>query len=213
MRDPRSIARYDKVKRSLDVAGASVALIVTLPLQAVVALLVRSNLGSPVLFRQERPGRDGKLFTLIKFRSMIDDAAGGGPTTDVQRLTRFGALLRATSIDELPTLMNVIKGDMSFVGPRPLLVQYLDRYTQAEARRHDVRPGITGLAQVSGRNSITWAEKFHLDTEYVDSRSFALDASIVLRTITTVFGRKGISEAGQTTVREFMGHDAEGQAK
>ena len=154
-------------------------LLLTLPVQLVVAALVRLKLGSPVLFRQLRPGRDEEIFELVKFRTMTDVDASRGLVTDEQRMTRFGALLRSTSLDELPTLWNVVKGDMSLVGPRPLLVRYLDRYTPEQRRRHEVRPGITGLAQVSGRNALTWEDKFAKDREYVASRCFRLDFHIV----------------------------------
>lgn len=204
---------YDPVKRGLDLFGASVGFVVSLPIQAVVAIMVAAKLGRPVLFRQQRPGRDGKIFTLVKFRSMKDLDPERGLVTDAQRLTRFGAILRSTSLDELPTLANVIKGNMSVVGPRPLLVSYLDRYTPEQARRHEVRPGITGLAQVSGRNAVDWNDRFALDVHYVDSRSFSLDAKILLRTITSVFKREGISAEGHATMREFGGSaESGGQA-
>lgn len=201
---------YDPVKRGLDLFGASVGFVVSLPIQAVVALMVAAKLGRPVLFRQQRPGRDGKIFTLVKFRSMKDLDPERGLVTDAQRLTRFGAILRSTSLDELPTLANVIKGHMSMVGPRPLLVSYLDRYTPEQARRHEVRPGITGLAQVSGRNAVDWNDRFALDVRYVDSRGFSLDAKILLRTITSVFKREGISAKDHATMHEFGGSTENG---
>jgi lipopolysaccharide/colanic/teichoic acid biosynthesis glycosyltransferase len=196
---------YDPVKRGIDVVVGSAALVLTAPLQAVLALVVRRKLGSPVLFRQLRPGKDGRVFELAKFRTMLEPDESRGLVTDEQRMTPFGAFLRSTSLDELPTLWNVVKGDMSLVGPRPLLVQYLDRYTPEQARRHEVRPGVTGLAQVSGRNAITWAEKFAKDLEYVDRRSLRLDTRIVWRTVSQVLKRDGISATGDATMPEFTG--------
>lgn len=196
---------YDPVKRGIDVVVGSAGLILTAPLQAVLALLVRRRLGSPVLFRQLRPGKDGEIFELAKFRTMLEPDESRGLVTDEQRMTSFGAFLRSTSLDELPTLWNVVRGDMSLVGPRPLLVRYLDRYTPEQARRHEVRPGVTGLAQVSGRNAITWDEKFAKDLEYVDGRSLVLDAKVVWRTVTQVVRRDGISADGAVTMPEFMG--------
>lgn len=188
------------VKRLFDVYAAALALVALSPVIAVVALLVRSNLGRPVIFSQERPGLNHKTFTLYKFRSMRNPDAGRGLLTDQERLTRFGRLLRSTSLDELPTLWNVLRGDMSFVGPRPLLVEYLDRYTPEQARRHNVRPGITGLAQANGRNALTWDEKFRLDVEYVDSQSLLLDLRILARTARAVLAREGISHDGHATM-------------
>ena len=182
-----------------------VGLLVTLPIQIVVAVLVALRLGRPVLFRQRRPGRDGVQFVLIKFRTMRDFDPARGLVTDAERLTRFGRILRRTSLDELPTLWNVLRGDMSLVGPRPLLVQYLDRYTPEQARRHEVRPGVTGLAQVRGRNALSWAEKFAADIEYVEHRSLRLDLAILCRTVSIVLRRKGISAAGEATMAEFSG--------
>lgn len=194
---------YDTVKRFVDCAAAGVGLIVSLPLQAGLAVLIRRKLGRPVLFRQTRPGIHGTPFTLVKFRSMAEVDEAKGMVTDEQRLTKFGATLRATSLDELPTLWNVVKGDMSLVGPRPLLMEYLPRYTAEQARRHEVRPGITGLAQVSGRNAVPWNERFELDVEYVGDRSAILDVRILWRTIAQVAKRAGISEMGQATMRRF----------
>lgn len=196
---------YDRIKRVLDVAAASALLVVTLPVSAVVAVMVAARLGMPVLFRQDRPGKEGKIFRLYKFRTMTHADPENGLTSDAERLTTFGRRLRSTSMDELPTLVNVIKGDMSIVGPRPLLVKYLDRYTVEQARRHEVRPGITGLAQVSGRNSIGWDEKFALDSQYVSTRRLRLDAWILGRTILVVFRRNGISATGAATAPEFFG--------
>lgn len=196
---------YDFAKRGLDIIGASFALILTVPIQGAIAVTVARKLGRPVLFRQQRPGRHDKTFTLIKFRSMKDIDEVHGLITDEQRLTSFGKRLRSTSMDELPTLLNVVRGDMSMVGPRPLLVSYLDRYTPEQARRHDVRPGVTGLAQVSGRNAIPWDKKLALDVQYVDHRSLWLDASILCKTITSVLRRKDISSHGHVTTPEFQG--------
>ena len=184
----------------------SVRLIVLSPVLAVVAVLVAANLGRPVLFKQDRPGRNGRVFRLYKFRTMKNIDQVRGLVTDGQRLTEFGRVLRSTSLDELPTLINVFKGDMSIVGPRPLLVQYLDRYTPLQARRHEVRPGITGPAQVSGRNALSWEEKFILDVEYVDSRSLTLDAKILWLTAISVARRHGITANGEATMGEFTGH-------
>lgn len=201
---------YDGVKRVLDVVGAAGLLVVTSPVLLGVAIAVAAKLGRPVLFRQERPGRGGRVFTLVKFRSMRDADPALGLVRDEDRVTRFGRALRATSVDELPTLVNVLRGDMSIVGPRPLLVAYLDRYTSQQARRHEVRPGVTGLAQVSGRNAIEWNEKLRLDVEYVDARSFRLDASILWRTVTSVLRREGISAEGHVTAHEFLGSSSWG---
>lgn len=199
---------YDPIKRVVDVLVGGLVLVASLPVQALLALVVRRKLGSPVLFRQQRPGKDGEIFELVKFRTMVEVDESRGLVTDAQRLTPFGAFLRSTSLDELPTLWNVVKGEMSLVGPRPLLVRYLDRYTPEQARRHEVRPGVTGLAQVSGRNAITWDEKFAKDVEYVDRRSLRLDASIVWRTVAQVARRDGISADGEATMGEFEGVQA-----
>jgi lipopolysaccharide/colanic/teichoic acid biosynthesis glycosyltransferase len=198
--------RYDVVKRSLDVIVAGCALVAVSPIIAVVAVLVAINLGRPVLFRHARPGLDGKVFTLYKFRSMrLASTSVGDDHSDSARLTRFGSGLRATSLDELPSLWNVVKGDMSIVGPRPLLVDYLARYSPDQSRRHEVRPGITGLAQVSGRNALSWNDKFRLDVKYVDQRSLTVDLAIVWKTFRTVLRRDGISSAGSVTMDEFKG--------
>jgi len=196
---------YDPLKRAIDVLVAGVLLLLTSPLQLLLAVLVRRKLGSPVLFRQPRPGKDERIFELAKFRTMLEPDETRGLVTDEQRLTGFGQLLRSTSLDELPTLWNVVKGDLSLVGPRPLLVRYLDRYTPDQARRHEVRPGITGLAQVSGRNALCWEQKFAKDVEYVDRRSLALDLKILVMTVVRVVQRDGISEGGQATMSEFLG--------
>ena len=198
-------------KRGLDFVAAGAVGVVSLPLQAVLAVLVRSRLGSPVLFRQERPGLDGETFTLLKFRTMTDERDPAGHLLpDAQRLTRFGRFLRSSSLDELPELWNVVRGDMSLVGPRPLLVQYLPLYSPEQARRHLVRPGITGWAQVNGRNSTDWPEKLAMDTWYVDHVSLSLDVRIVLRTVGAVFSRQGISAEGHATAPVFTGGPGEG---
>jgi lipopolysaccharide/colanic/teichoic acid biosynthesis glycosyltransferase len=190
----------DRMKRIFDVVVASLLLVVLSPLLAVVALLVRVRLGSPVFFRQLRPGRDGRVFTLMKFRTMREGAG-----TDAERLTKLGRFLRRTSLDELPELVNVVRGDMSLVGPRPLLVEYLPLYSPEQARRHEVRPGVTGWAQVSGRNALTWEEKLSLDVWYVDHRSFRLDLRILGRTVGAVFGGKGVAAPGAATMEPFRG--------
>ena len=195
----------DAVKRCVDLLFAVALLILTAPVQAVVALLVRLRLGSPVLFRQQRPGRHGTIFTLVKFRTMLVTDGHADPREDACRLTPLGAKLRASSLDELPTLWNVVRGDMSLVGPRPLLVEYLDLYTPSQARRHEVRPGITGLAQVSGRNSITWEQKFAADLQYVDERSLRLDLTILARTVVAVIRRTGVSAGAEVTMPPFEG--------
>lgn len=196
--------RFDLVKRGLDIVAAAAGLIVLSPVIFATALAVRTKLGAPVLFRQARAGRDGRTFTLLKFRSMLDDRdAQGRLLEDEDRLTPFGSALRASSLDELPSLWNVVRGDMSLVGPRPLLVHYLEAYTPRQTRRHEVRPGITGLAQVSGRNSLEWDEIFDLDIEYVDHRSAGLDLRILVRTVSTVLRREGISADGHVTRAAF----------
>ena len=196
--------RYDVGKRAIDVVVAAVGLVLTAPLQAVIALLVARRMGRPVLFRQQRPGKDGKPFVLVKFRTMREANASSELVTDAQRLTTLGTRLRSTSLDELPTLWNVLRGDMSLVGPRPLMMQYLDRYTPEEARRHELRPGITGLAQVLGRNHLTWSEKFAADVEYVQKASFTLDARILLKTATTVVRRQGIRPPDGEIMPEYF---------
>lgn len=198
---------YDPAKRVIDVVLATAALVVSAPLQLAVALLVRLRLGSPVLFRQQRPGKDERVFVLLKFRTMVDEDPNTGLMTDADRLTPFGAALRATSLDELPSLWNIVRGDMSIVGPRPLLIRYLPRYDETQRRRHEVRPGLTGLAQVSGRNALSWAEKFALDVEYVDQRSLALDMRIVWHTLGKVLRKDGVAQDGHVTMSEFMGND------
>ncbi|HOZ59736.1 MAG TPA: sugar transferase [Nakamurella multipartita] len=192
-------------KRLFDLVVAIPAFVLTLPLQAVIATLVASKLGRPVLFRQERPGLHGKSFELIKFRTMLPVDPDRGQVDDESRMTPLGAKLRATSLDELPTLINIIRGDMSLVGPRPLLVRYLNRYTPEQARRHEVRPGLTGLAQISGRNAIAWDDKLALDVEYVDRRSMMLDVRILVATARQVVRQDGITAPGHVTTTEFMG--------
>ncbi|MDO4784052.1 MAG: sugar transferase [Propionibacteriaceae bacterium] len=194
---------FDRIKRAADVAVAATALVVTAPIQAAVAVLVRKNLGSPVIFRQERPGKDGRMFTMYKFRTMR--SASEHLISDEDRITPFGAWLRSTSLDELPELFNVLKGDMSLVGPRPLLPEYLPLYTPRQARRHEVRPGVTGLAQVKGRNAMPWAERLAWDVRYVDNRSIGLDLWVLFTTFAVVFKREGIAEAGQATMTDFTG--------
>ncbi|HEX2762677.1 MAG TPA: sugar transferase [Allosphingosinicella sp.] len=194
-------------KRLLDIFVSATALVLLSPLLLAVAAAVRIALGSPVLFRQLRPGLKGAPFELIKFRTMRPDAAGKGVASDAQRLTPLGRALRATSIDELPELWNVLRGDMSLVGPRPLLMQYLKRYSPEQARRHEVKPGLTGWAQVNGRNAVGWDEKFALDVWYVDHCSLLLDLKILAMTLAVVFRRSGIAGAGAATMNEFMGPD------
>ncbi|WP_308220703.1 sugar transferase [Microbacterium sp. USTB-Y] len=194
---------YDLIKRLLDIVASAAALVLLSPVIALVAITVALRLGRPVLFVQPRPGRDGRVFLLRKFRSMRDVDEARGLVSDADRLTSFGRALRATSLDELPSLWNVLRGDMSIVGPRPLLVEYLPRYTPQQARRHEVRPGITGLAQANGRNALSWEDKFALDVEYVDNRSLGLDARIILATLRAVIVREGISAEGQATMTKF----------
>lgn len=197
---------YPFIKRCMDIAVSLGGLIFLSPVLVVLAVLVRRKLGSPVLFRQQRPGLNGKIFTMYKFRTMTDKRDGeGNLLPDEDRLPSFGKFLRSTSLDELPELINVLKGDMSLVGPRPLLVQYLPRYSTFQARRHEVRPGITGWAQVNGRNAISWEEKFSLDVWYVDNASFILDLKILWITVLKIMKREGISQEGQATMSEFSG--------
>ena len=198
-------SRFD-LKRLFDVAIAALALLLLWPVLTLLVLLVRLKLGTPVLFRQERPGQGAKPFTLIKFRTMTDKRDGqGNLLPDAERLTPFGKFLRASSLDELPELWNVLKGEMSLVGPRPLLMRYLPRYTPEQARRHEVRPGITGWAQVNGRNALGWEEKFALDVWYVDNHTLWLDLKIILFTLLKIIKRDGINQPGQATMEEFFG--------
>lgn len=196
---------YLRVKRVLDVLAAAVLLVLTAPVMLAVAVTVALVMGRPILFRQLRPGQGGRLFVLVKFRSMRATGADRGPADDADRLTPLGRWLRATSLDELPTLWNVLRGEMSLVGPRPLPAEYLDRYTPEQFRRHEVRPGVTGLAQVNGRNALSWEEKFRYDVWYVDNVSFWLDLRILVRTVVTVLRRDGISAPGVATAPEFLG--------
>ena len=194
------------MKRLFDSIVALTALLILLPVIILVAVLIRFKLGSPILFTQERPGLNGKVFKMMKFRTMLDGKDKyGNLLPDNERMTKFGAFLRSTSLDELPGLFNVLKGDMSLVGPRPLLVQYLPLYSAEQARRHNVRPGITGWAQVNGRNAISWDQKFKLDVWYVDNQSFLLDLKILLLTVKKVFVREGISADGHVTIEPFKG--------
>ncbi|MFC7486543.1 sugar transferase [Knoellia sp. CPCC 206453] len=194
-------------KRAFDIAVSVPALILSLPVQAVVAAAVRTKLGSPVLFTQERPGLGGRIFVMRKFRTMLEPDPGKGLVSDADRITPFGAFLRSTSLDELPTLWNIVRGDMSVVGPRPLLVRYLDRYSPEQARRHEVRPGLTGLAQVSGRNALTWEQRLALDVEYVDTHTLRDDLTIIVRTVAAVLRRDGIAADGDVTMPEFRGNE------
>ncbi len=195
------------IKRLFDIVIAAAALVLLSPALVVLAALVRLKLGSPVLFCQQRPGLDGKAFTVFKFRTMVNSQydKDGKIIADSQRLTDFGQFLRNMSLDELPELFNVLKGDMSLVGPRPLMMKYLDRYTPQQARRHEVKPGITGWAQINGRNNITWEEKFEMDVWYIDNQNLWLDLRILFKTVITVFKREDINKEGQATVDEFMG--------
>lgn len=194
----------DRRRRILDLVLSVPVFVASLPLQAAVALAVRIRLGRPVLFIQERPGRDAVPFKLLKFRTMLTPEQTGGRLADSDRLTPFGRWLRQTSLDELPSLWNVIKGDMSLVGPRPLLMHYLPHYSPEQARRHIVRPGLTGLAQISGRNEVSWSERLALDVEYVDTRSLRLDVLILARSILPVFLQRGISAMGEATMVPFV---------
>lgn len=194
------------LKRLIDIFASFFGLLVLSPIIAIVAWKIRKNLGSPVLFKQLRPGKDGKPFEMVKFRTMRDAVdAEGKPLPDSERLTSFGNWLRSTSLDELPELWNVLKGDMSLVGPRPLLMEYLPLYNAEQYRRHDVRPGVTGWAQVNGRNAISWEEKFKLDVWYVNNQSFWLDIKILWLTVKKVLARDGISAQGEATMSKFTG--------
>lgn len=195
------------IKRILDIILSFLALGILSPLLILTAFLIRIKLGAPVFFKQLRPGKNEKIFGILKFRTMTDAKdENGNLLPDEIRLTRFGQFLRSTSIDELPELLNILNGDMSIVGPRPLLVQYLERYNEEQKHRHDVKPGLTGLAQVNGRNGITWEEKFHYDLEYVKNITFYGDCKIIFQTVMKVFGREGISSATSVTMEEFKGN-------
>ncbi len=206
--NPKSCLYVRFVKRGLDLILSLILLVLISPILLILALLVRIKLGSPVIFRQQRPGKDGRIFYLLKFRSMTDKKDSNGELLpDEERLTDFGKKLRASSLDELPEFINILKGDMSFVGPRPLLVRYLNRYSREQLHRHDVLPGLTGLAQVMGRNSLSWEEKFMYDLEYVKNISFLLDVKIVFLTVIKVLKRDGISSEGSATMEEFFGNE------
>jgi sugar transferase EpsL len=197
-------------KRSIDLIASALGLLLISPIILILAILIRLKLGSPIIFSQERPGYQGKSFMMSKFRTMTDERAENGELLpDGDRLTPFGKFLRSASLDELPGLLNVLNGEMSLVGPRPLLVSYLDKYTPEQARRHDVKPGITGWAQVNGRNAISWEQKFKLDVWYVDNQSLILDLKILLMTIKKVVVREGISQANQATMTLFEGSPEE----
>lgn len=197
---------YKYIKRILDIISSLLAIIILSPLLAVTAVLVKTKLGSPVLFKQERPGKDEKIFTLMKFRTMTDERDKNGELLpDEVRLTKFGKFLRSTSIDELPELFNILKGDMSVIGPRPLLVEYIPRYNEHQHRRHEVRPGLSGWAQVNGRNTVSWEDKFDMDVHYVDNYSLAMDVKILFMTVLNVLKREGISSETSATMEVFMG--------
>jgi sugar transferase EpsL len=202
----RRLRLFDLFKRGMDIIVSAVALLLLSPLLLIVAVLVRMTLGSPVLFRQQRPGLHGRPFTILKFRTLSERRCSTrGHIPDEQRLTNVGNFLRRTSLDELPELVNVIRGEMSLIGPRPLLMEYLALYSPEQARRHDVRPGLTGWAQVNGRNALTWEVKFRLDVWYVDHRTVSLDVRIVARTVCRVVRRSGISHPGVVTMPNFTG--------
>jgi lipopolysaccharide/colanic/teichoic acid biosynthesis glycosyltransferase len=201
--------RHRYPKRLLDIVVSATALLVLAPVIALVAVAVRARLGAPVLFRQSRPGLHGVPFTLVKFRSMVDSLEKDGRLlTDAERMTAFGRFLRSTSLDELPELWNVLRGDMSLVGPRPLLLQYMPLYSPFQMRRHEVRPGLTGWAQVNGRNAVEWPQRFALDVWYVDNVSFLLDVKILFLTLLQVVRRRGISAEGEATMPYFQGNGA-----
>lgn len=194
------------LKRIFDILASAIGLLLLSPFIAIIAWQIKRKLGSPVLFRQQRPGLNGKAFTMIKFRTMRDAIDNNGnPLPDSERITAFGNFLRSTSLDELPELWNVLKGEMSLVGPRPLLMEYLPLYNQEQMRRHEARPGVTGWAQINGRNAISWEEKFKLDVWYVDNQSFWLDIKILFLTVKKVFIRDGISAEGEATMSKFTG--------
>ena len=194
------------VKRPQDLLCSLLALIVLSPLFIILVMLVQIKMGSPVLFTQDRPGKDGKIFKLHKFRTMTDQRDENGKLlADEERLTKFGRFLRSTSLDELPALINILRGDMAVVGPRPLLVSYLERYDEHQARRHEVRPGLTGLAQISGRNALSWEDRFNLDVEYVDNISFLKEWKIIFKTVEIVLKKEGINSSTSSTMEEFKG--------
>lgn len=196
------------VKRTIDIVCSGLGLIVLSPILLITAILIRVKLGSPIFFTQDRLGKDGKVFKMIKFRTMLDAVdKWGEPLPDEERMTSFGQLLRSTSIDELPELINVFKGDMSLVGPRPLLVEYKELYSKEQFRRHEVRPGITGWAQVNGRNNISWCKKFELDVWYIDNKSLLMDMKILIMTVLKVIKRADINQDGEVTVEDFNGYN------
>ncbi|HET7553565.1 MAG TPA: sugar transferase [Gemmatimonadaceae bacterium] len=198
---------YKFWKRAIDLTASAAGLVILSPILVILALLIRARLGSPILFRQTRPGLHARPFIILKFRTMRDERdARGNPLPDGERLPPLGRFLRSTSLDELPELWNVLRGDMSLVGPRPLLMEYIPLYSRGQARRHEVRPGITGWAQVNGRNSLGWSDRFALDVEYVDRLSLALDARILLLTVLKVFRREGINQQGSATMEKFRGN-------
>jgi|SRR5690625_2380305 len=210
MKDYRGGFYSSFIKRPMDFILSLIAIVVLSPVLIITALLVRIKLGGPILFKQERPGLNNTIFTMYKFRTMTDTRdKKGNLLPDKLRLTSFGKLLRSTSLDELPELFNILKGDMSIVGPRPLLVQYLPLYNTQQIRRHEVRPGLTGLAQINGRNSLSWNDKFNLDVEYIDKISFSLDWKIILSTIKKVVKREGINSDTDTTMEPFQGNENE----
>lgn len=200
-------------KRGFDIVISLFGLVVFAPIILAVGILVRINLGKPVIFKQERPGKNSKIFTLYKFRSMLDIDESKGLIRNEDRLTSFGKKLRATSLDELPSLLNVLKGEMSIVGPRPLLISYLERYDQYQARRHEVRPGITGLAQVNGRNQLDWNQRFNLDVEYVDNHNLFLDLKIILKTIKVAVRKEGITSQNNVVGSSFNPQGQSGMPK
>lgn len=203
---------YKYIKRFFDIVSSLIAIIVLSPVLVITSILVRTKLGSPVLFKQERPGKDEKIFTLMKFRTMTDEKDENGELLpDEVRLTKFGKFLRSTSIDELPELFNILKGDMSVIGPRPLLVRYLPRYNAHQHRRHEVRPGLSGWAQVNGRNTVSWEDKFDMDVEYVDNYNLVMDIKILFMTVINVLKHDGISSETSATMEEFMGLETEQQ--
>lgn len=195
------------IKRAIDILGSSLGGLLISPILIIIAILIRIKLGSPIFFTQDRVGKDGKVFKIVKFRTMLEAYDKfGEPLSDKERVTSFGNFLRSTSLDELPELINVLKGDMSLVGPRPLLVEYIDLYSKEQFRRHEVRPGMTGLAQVNGRNNLNWDEKFKMDVEYVDNVNLLLDIKILFLTIFKVLKRDGISKDGHVTMDKFKGN-------
>ena len=205
----RKVMKFQNVvKRTIDIVCSGLGLIILSPILLITAILIRIKLGSPIFFTQDRVGKDGKIFKMIKFRTMLDAVdKWGQPLPDEERMTPFGKLLRSTSIDELPELINVFKGDMSLVGPRPLLVEYIKLYSKEQFRRHEVRPGITGWAQVNGRNTLRWAEKFKLDIYYVDNFNIFFDIKILFMTLIKVIKREGISQEGSVTMEKFNGNN------